>query len=276
MTVVEACPSCRAHGNLVGQVGPYRVLRCPNCSLAWVMRVDLKQQGEAADYQDYGYNHNIQRHFAAMRERYQRGLRDRLARASLTDLTNRRFLDVGCANGEYLRTALDLGFHQASGIEIDESARSRAQVHGPVALSAAEFRGEKFDVIQIKNVLSNIEDPGAFLAAQLDLLSDDGVLIVDVLNQDSLTASLRGLVSSVRGARGRFGPLRPPYVINGFTTRSLSLMLERHGLRVGHLSTSYMGSDMVPYGPSFVATNLGRLGTFLGKGSMLISESRRA
>lgn len=272
---VEACWVCKGSAKEVSSVGHYRILRCETCGLTWVPRADLKAVGVAADYQDYGYNRNLTRHFELMRAQYQRGLRQRLERSALLSLAQKSFLDVGCANGEYLRTALDIGFSDASGIEIDEAARIRALVHGRVVTDASDLTGQKFDVIQIKNVLSNIEDPNSFLRAILALLKEDGVLIVDVLNQDSLTADLRGVVARMRGARGRFGPLRPPYVINGFTRRSLRLLLESHGLTLLHLSTSYMGSDMVPYGPSLLAKILGRAGSLIGKGSMLLSEAKR-
>jgi transposase-like protein len=73
---------------------------------------------------------------------------------------------------------------------------------------------------------------------------------------------------------GRYGPLRPPYVINGFNQVSIKELYRRFGLTPTWISTSYMGTSVVPYAPNFTVKVLGLAGSLFGKGSMLIAEAK--
>ncbi len=163
-------------------------------------------ENEQPSYENYGYNQSLMTHFDKMKPLYVKGFRRRLARTLGTaQLEERSFLDVGCANGEYLWVARHLGFGRVDGVEIDTAARTRAAAYGTV-VDNVEKQTELYDVIQIKNVIANIPDFITFVRGYLNHLKPEGWLFLDVLNQDGLTSRLRILSK----AQGRYGSLRPP------------------------------------------------------------------
>jgi SAM-dependent methyltransferase len=211
-----------------------------------------------------------------MKPLYLKGLRQRISRTlGNRPLKHCSFLDVGCANGEYMWAAGVMGFGVVTGVEIDREARQRALRYGEVFDDIRKLKKASYDLIQIKNVLSNVPDFIAFMETCITVMKAQGVILLDVLNQDSLTAFLRNTMIRNYQKTGRFGPLRPAYVINGFNKKSLLLFYQHLGLTATWLKTSYMGSPLVPYAPSVVAKSLGVIGSVFGKGSMLVSEARR-
>lgn len=269
------CLNCDANGSReLGRVGEFRSWGCVACGFQWIDRDDLRQLEKRPTYDDYPYNAALRRSFEEMKPRYVAGLRRRLAdRFGAADLARAAFLDVGCANGEYLWAARTVGFGAVFGIEIDPSAAERAREHGVVQADPAALGAETFDVIQIKNVISNIADFRPWLKSYVARLKPGGLLLLDVLNQASLTVRLRQIVYPDSRRSGRRGHLRPPYVINGFTKHSLESLCRLSGLRLRGLRTSHLGSVDVPYASgSSLATVYGRIGSWIGRGSMLISE----
>jgi 2-polyprenyl-3-methyl-5-hydroxy-6-metoxy-1,4-benzoquinol methylase len=254
----------------------FTVWKCQECSFLWVDRQDLDKPEAFPSYESYQYNHNIRNHFEQMKNLYIEGFQKRIRRTlGNQSLENRSFLDVGCANGEYLWTARNIGFGQVSGVEIDPEAAMFAKAHGEVSDDIRKLSLQSYDVVQVKNVISNITDFSSFLTLCISVLKPDGFLLLDVLNQDSLTAILRNTLIRDYSRTGRYGPLRPPYVINGFNQSSLQELFRRFGLEPTWLGTSYMGNALVPYAPSHIAKTLGSIGSLVGRGSMLISESKR-
>lgn len=239
-------------------------------------REDLEKMPEP-DYDDYDYNESIRSHYPALKNEYDSGLKRRLNYGLKTDsFGDLTFLDVGCANGEYLESALSLGFRSVSGVEIDTVAANFASEHGEVVADMSSFGDRNFDVVQIKNVLTNVADPKSFLRSAVDLLSDDGLLLVDVLNHEGVTSLGRRLIakSKLQKPDGRFGSLRPPYVINGFSRESLATLCANVGLERVSIEDSYLGSQDVPYWNTRKLDALVKACARFGRGTMIISSWR--
>ncbi len=275
------CPVCGADGQVLPKtIGKgYVAIECAECGFTWISRESIKKVAVEPVYDNYEYNENLTRQYERMTEKYLQGFRRRLAGSPVLSRRAPKelsFLDVGCANGEYLRTAIAAGIGEVSGVEIDQAALRRASRYADVVKSAADLGDKKFDLIQIKNVISNIDDFLGFLDDYVKRLKPSGVLWLDVLNQRSLLALLRNVVKPDFVRSGRFGPLRPPYVINGFTTRSLRALAEKEELVVDRLETSYLGSAFVPYSPPGVFAQAIRVSSSkIGMGSMLIADLRK-
>lgn len=216
-------------------------------------------------YDAYPYNLSVERDFAKMRPQYLEGLRRRILRY-VSSPSGLGFLDIGCANGEYLDCALELGMAPVVGVEVDAEAARKARRFGPVAARLEDVPGS-FNVIQCKNVLSNIDPLHPFMEAMLRALKPGGVLFLDVLNQFGLTAW-------VRKAAGP-GILRPPFVINGFSKKALQALVKAHGARVRRLETTYVGTVFLPYRRSVSLTIRGLLATALGAGTMILMDIQR-
>jgi len=80
-----------------------------------------------------------------------------------------------------------------------------------------------YDVVTLISVLEHVHEPYQVLRAALSRLVPDGVLLVNVPNSAGIPARLYG---------PRWDQIEPLVHLYYFTARTLSLMLERVGLRV--------------------------------------------
>ena len=229
----------------------------------WYDRARLSDLDLLKIYQSYSYNISIDQDYEKMRPKYLSGLSKRILRyfPKTEKLT---FLDVGCANGEYLDCAKELGMTQIEGVEIDKKAVAKASRFGVIHTSLKEIQNT-FHIVQCKNVLTNIENFQDFLSDMLRLVKSNGILFLDVLNQF-------GIVSHIKKNLGRPGVLRPPFVINGFSKNSIISLANRHSAKVVLLQTSYCGSDFLPYRKSLTLTLRGIFTKALGAATMILTD----
>jgi SAM-dependent methyltransferase len=277
------CPLCCSNNILKRGIAAdfFKIWHCRECTFTWVDRNDLAKPEAVAFYENYGYNQKIRKVFEQMKPLYIKGLQKRVIR-TLGDrsLQNCAFLDIGCANGEYLWTAKSLGFGEVAGVEIDSVSAEKASYYGEVTDDVCKFLPDSFDVVQIKNVLTNINDFISFLNSSLKVLKPNGVLLIDVLNQDSCTAMLRSILmrdyQEREGSASKYGYIRPPYVINGFNKASLKELFRRFNLIPTWFSSSYPGNCYLPYAdvPSSVKKALFDGFSIAGKGAYLLAEAK--
>lgn len=276
------CPLCCSNNILQRGTAEeiFKIWYCRKCTFTWVDRNDLAKPEAEAFYEDYGYNQNLRSTFEQMKPLYFKGLQKRVSRTlGNRSLQNCAFLDIGCANGEYLWTAKSLGFGVVAGVEIDSVSAKQASSYGEVTDDVCKFPPASFDVVQIKNVLGNINDFVSFLNSSLKVLKPNGVLLIDVLNQDSGTALLRSILmrdyQEREGASSKYGYLRPPYVINGFNKASLNELFRRFDLIPIWLRSAYpIGNCYLPYtkDSNFVKKALFTGFSMVGKGAYLLAE----
>ena len=259
---MPACPICGEKAS--GETRFKGVFRCGrHGAFEWFDRAALNNVDLIAAYQSYPYNRSLGHDFERMKPAYVRGLLRRVLDFH-PKAEGLSFLDVGCANGEYLEAARALGMSPVDGVEIDKEARDKASAWGKIYSNMNELQG-RYDVVQCKNVLSNISDPAGFFAGLLDSMKPGGVLFLDVLNQFSL-------VASIKKAMKRPGILRPPFVINGFSKMSVAELVKRKKARVARMSTTYAGSDLLPYRRSVWLVARGWSTKMIGAASMIATE----
>ena len=139
-----------------------------------------------------------------------------------------RLLELGCAEGYFLRLAAEVGY-EACGIEIAAGAAARAATLAgrPVHAGTLESFGGapgSFEVVAAWDVLEHLADPAGALARIATLLRPGGVLAATVPDPDGWLARLLG--------RRWFGwqalPEHPVY----FRRNALRALLARHGFSV--------------------------------------------
>jgi SAM-dependent methyltransferase len=275
---VGVCEVCCGAGSLLKTRGlnGLRAWRCQGCGFVWIDRADLAASRMPACYDGYPYNERLTKQFDRMRPHYVAGFLERIGRSfGERSLGSCTFLDVGCANGEYMWAARQVGLGDVAGVEIDAAAADRARAFGQVWGELSRVPASAYDVVQVKNVLANVSDVASFLDSCVRTLKPHGVLWLDVLNWASLTCLLRRLASQAQRRPRRIGVLRPPYVINAFESRTVRRLLERTGLRPEKVQTTYLGHNQLPYAPLFGLGYVGFVGWLMGRGAMLVSDSRR-
>lgn len=138
----------------------------------------------------------------------------------LAYLGARRFLDVGCGDGENLRLLSRYGW-RTQGFEIGPTGRRGNIRYGP-SLSAVGLADQAFDYIRVWHVLEHVPDPHRFMATLAKLLAVDGELVIGLPNTASLYAWLFG--------RYWYGRDIPRHLVN-YRVRNLKRLLAAHGLR---------------------------------------------
>lgn len=114
----------------------------------------------------------------------------KLAALKLPDLTGKRFLDLGCNHGFFCFAALEAGAAEVVGIDRKaaniEAAQERAKMLGVeektlrfVNTSWDDFHETGFDVITLLSALHYANDQAAFLRKIADMLTLDGLLILE-------------------------------------------------------------------------------------------------
>ena len=143
-----------------------------------------------------------------------------------------RLLDVGCGNGETLRTMRDLGW-KVEGLDPDPLAVQRAQALGlPIqrgSLADCSYSPNRFDAITMVHVIEHLHDPLFELQQAYRLLKKGGLLVMITPNVASLGHRL---------FRRDWIHLDPPRHLHIFACRPLAALTERAGLRVGKLFTT--------------------------------------
>lgn len=136
---------------------------------------------------------------------------------------NRRLLDVGCGNGEFLRFAALLGW-QAEGVDVDPAAVAAAREGGftvtQANLDQLPFPPASFRHVTLSHVIEHVHDPLKLLRQCLALLEPGGRLWLQTPNLDSVGHDVFG--PSWRG-------LEPPRHLVLFGRRSLESSLAAAG-----------------------------------------------
>lgn len=132
-------------------------------------------------------------------------------------------LDVGCGNGAFLDSAIEMGWN-AEGVDFDpqavEVARQRGLNVRHGGIEVLINRSEYYDVITLSHVIEHVHDPLRMLKSCLRLLKPKGRLWLETPNLDSAGHSFYG--ENLRD-------LDPPRHLVLFTLASLDLALTQSG-----------------------------------------------
>jgi 2-polyprenyl-3-methyl-5-hydroxy-6-metoxy-1,4-benzoquinol methylase len=149
-----------------------------------------------------------------------------------------RLLDVGCAMGVFLALAKERGW-EVCGTDISEYAARFASERFKMdcragTLRDAAFPDKHFDVITMWDVVEHFEDPLAELAEVRRVLADDGILIFDTPNEDSLMRLVAGMAYVGTGGIISY-PVRKLYHefhLYYYSPRTIRLLFEKAGFEL--------------------------------------------
>lgn len=138
-----------------------------------------------------------------------------------------RLLEIGCANGLFLKAALELGFEDVRGVEPGEDSIRAADpaVRGKIVNSlfrADLFPPESFDVICCFQVLDHLLDPGAVFRDAAKLLRKGGLILL-------LNHNIRSWLPRVLGERCPMYDIEHIYLFDKWTVAQL---LQKNGFEV--------------------------------------------
>ena len=250
LNVVE-CPVC-------GQEDPrtlypcfeeFHIVKCSGCQLVYsTLTVDKKILQRMYDEQ---YYHTETRDFYYFQNRVTEpsmkednpNLKEFLAGLSLIETYKPagRLLDLGCAVGVFLYLARERGW-DVTGIDVSPFATAYANKTFELNAISGEleekrFPDKYFDVVTLWDVIEHFPDPIRTLREVKRILKDDGIILVDTPNEDSLLKLLAGILFRASGNIISY-PVRKMYHqfhLTYFTSRTLELVLKKSGFRMDRL-----------------------------------------
>lgn len=170
------------------------IVRCGRCGLQYVDRLPSQEQLDAI----YGEE------FFAVGRKFEDddrspgmiNARARLdALEKLPDVRRERWLDVGCATGQFLLCAIGRA-GSVQGVELSRAAAGRATDRGlDVAVGdflEAPVPANRFDVVSMWDYIEHVPDPLANLRRAAEALRPGGYLALSTGNVDSLLAVITG------------------------------------------------------------------------------------
>lgn len=150
-------------------------------------------------------------------------LEDRLVRHLVRPNSHPRLLDVGCGNGTFLKTMVNLGW-EVQGLDpdpdaIDVARRKNLSVRQGTLLNT-QYPEASFDAVTLSHVVEHLHDPVANLRICFRLLRPGGLVWIATPNLSS-----RGHSTFQRDWRG----LEPPRHLVLFTPAALRSVLQTVG-----------------------------------------------
>ena len=165
---------------------------CPKCGLQ--KQWPLPTPDELQAYYDAQFDHGMYQTFTSAAQMKTMTARQRLKEITPWIAPAGRWLDIGCADGVFVREAAALGA-TAEGIELSGVAVERARAAGlPVRCGALEDLPESgtFDCITAFDVLEHVLDPLEFLAGIARRLKPGGHAALTMPDKSSVFARLMG------------------------------------------------------------------------------------
>ncbi|MBI1338237.1 MAG: methyltransferase domain-containing protein [Phycisphaera sp.] len=170
----------------------YELRRCRGCEARYLCPPPTTQQlARAYDASYYGagedkFESTIEKVLGYFR-------RQRAARLSKALGGHGRVLDLGCGNGEFLKSLMALGDFEAHGIELEGgSAQRAAKVEGLHlkigTLDVGLYPEAHFDAVTMFHVFEHLPDPARVLDVVGKVLKPGGLLVMSFPNIDSWQA----------------------------------------------------------------------------------------
>ena len=144
-------------------------------------------------------------------------------------------LDIGSRNGNFLLAIRDLtNVKSVVGVEPNTQAALQSKKLGIDVrndfFSKDIFINEKFDLINIADVLEHVTDPRTMIMDAVSLLNTNGYLLIRTPNLSSQWSQITYKVSSVLGLP--WSSLTPPEHISNFSNNNLILFLRSESLEI--------------------------------------------
>lgn len=203
---------------------------CPRCGIR--MQRPLPTATELQAYYDAQYASGMYKTFADATEMKAMTARRRLHEISPRVPAAGRWLDVGAADGTFVREARRLGI-QAEGVELSAVAVEQARGAGlPVTQGALEDVAlmPGYDCITAFDVLEHVLDPSGFLSALADRLRTGGFAVLTMPNASSVFCRLMG---------PRWWFYIPDEHLHYFDPATIRAMMARAGLEAVEVSRTY-------------------------------------
>lgn len=211
-----------------GWRGPFQVVRCAGCGLVYTCPRPTLESLLLHYYPDDYLCYRPMGHPLLHRLRMRIYHRPRhRALAAIAPCARPRLLDVGCADGKFLRYLAERTDWEVWGVEPNRKIADRGRAAGlsivDSTLEGAGFEDGFFDIVTMSHVIEHVLDPLATLKEAARILRRGGVLQTE---QPDLEAPARRLWGR------RWWGWHLPRHLHHFTARTLTRLIEKAGLAI--------------------------------------------
>ncbi len=139
-------------------------------------------------------------------------------------ISNRTNIELGCANGHFLRYLVEMNSKETIGIDISDELLNSIHLDGVTLIngSLADIKTSSCDTLFLFNVLEHIPDIQSLMENIVRIVKHDSSIIIEV--------PLSGLVQNFFGAKWRF--FMPDEHIQIPSKKGLIILLKRFNLKV--------------------------------------------
>lgn len=221
------CYLCRTPMKFAFHKRSYDIWRCPSCGLGMT---DFRKTYEAFIPEFYNKGYFTGKDDCGAYSDYKRdksfiakNIRKIFSRVKRPEKGG-RLLDVGCAMGYLVETALKAGW-DAHGVDVSRYAVSKAPKALAARLTVASldsmsYEKHSFDCITMLDVVEHLQDPRTGLKKLNSLLTKNGTILITTGNANSLFAHLMGK---------HWTFYTPPQHLYFFTKQTFATLLSQAG-----------------------------------------------
>lgn len=193
------CPICKSNDTQEFEVNKdYQLDKCDRCQMVWdshppsnpLLQYNshyFKNDNPKGGYSNYFRGMKVNRKTFA----------DRLNKLEKLMGKKGKLLDVGCALGECLMVAKDLGWKDVAGIEVSDYAYHFAKKRNldirKGTLLSTNFKKNTFDVVLYQDVIEHLTNPTKELKKVISVLKPGGIVFI-------VTPDIRGWWSRLLGS----------------------------------------------------------------------------
>jgi len=219
------CPICSENITIdVGNKNNYKIVNCISCGFIYVDPMPTTAQLEEV-YEEYRQTKN-----------YLRKIRKKIFTSSFKlkklkkhqRTEGRKFLDVGCSVGATVEAASCLGY-QSMGVDLDKPVIKKAQEMFPhnefksITTNSLVKMGRTFDFIYCAEVIEHVPDPCQFMTTLNGLMNKSALLYLTTSDAGHRRVP-QDFISWNR--------VTPPEHIGYFNRKTMSTIIQKHGLKV--------------------------------------------
>lgn len=278
------CPFCNADKPALyekfGSELQYRYVKCGNCGLIYTNPRPAYDQDfiDAAYASYYQYAENLKlEDLNHINESSLKMFEREVDHIVKFDKERKAVLDIGSGMGTFLLAAKKYYPGSATGLDVSVKMGEFVEKNVGVKVYIEQFEnfnpGEKYSLIHMSHVLEHVPDPNKWLRHAKNLLTPNGVLVINVPNKFGIGNRMQHLFYKAglkkQFANGWSDPSRTPDHLFEPTLRSMHYLLKKNGYNVLDHYT-YSRKDPVSNGSLFSKI----LNRWLKKGSNLAFITR--
>jgi SAM-dependent methyltransferase len=231
--LITTCVCGERDAELIGRKDERSVGRCKSCGLVRT----LERAESYEELYTVGDLYHVDRAGQIpYRERYEHDYG--IAATRLPKLINQfSLLDVGCANGAFVKYASQQGY-KACGLEPNPrmAAWARARTGCTIYESWSEVRGAPFDIMTFHDVWEHVVDPIEEIALVRDYLDRGSLLILDVPDAEDPRFAKEGMA---------WRHMKPKEHLTFWDRKNLTKFLENNGFYIQSIDQPILGKLVV-------------------------------